>query len=152
MNSFVSYVFKSEAIEQILTINHNDLSFFINNRVKQEEHSSKIGGFHETKSRHQNHHGNVHQEFLSLCCWESAMEMKHKKNPITKFTSNSDEAFALLVLENGWDKWIKIDAHEHFISKHGLHEENTCKIVGVDATLWRQKAQFDLVDGKKRVC
>jgi len=72
-------VFKSEAIEQILTINHNDLSFFINNRVKWEEHSSKIGGFHETKSGHQKHHGNVHQEFLSLCCWESAMEMKHKK-------------------------------------------------------------------------
>jgi len=44
--------------------------------------------------------------------------------------SNSDEAFALLVLENGWDEWIKIDAHEHFISKCGLHEENTCKIVG----------------------
>jgi len=33
-------------------------------------------------------------------------------------------------LENGWDKWIKIDAHEHFISKRGLHEENTHKIVG----------------------
>ena len=102
----------------------------MNIRIKRKEQSSKIGGVHEIKSGCGKHHDNVCREFLGMCCGKSAMEMKCQKNLITKFTTNSDEAFALLVLENGWDEWIKIDAHEHFFSKRGLNEEKTRKVVG----------------------
>ena len=70
------------------------------------------------------------ENFLACVVGKVQWKRNVKKNLITKFTTNSDEAFALLVLENGWDEWIKIDAHEHFISKRGLNEEKTRKVVG----------------------
>jgi len=57
------------------------------------------------------------KNFLACVVGKVQLKWNVKKSLITKFMSNSDEAFALLVLENGWDEWIKIDAHEHFISK-----------------------------------
>jgi len=70
------------------------------------------------------------ENFLACVVGKVQWKRNVKKNLITKFTTNSDEAFALLVLENGWDEWIKIDAHEHFFSKQGLNEEKTRKVVG----------------------
>ena len=70
------------------------------------------------------------ENFLACVVGKVQWKRNVKKNLITKFTTNSDEAFALLVLENGWDEWIKIDAHEHFFSKRGLNEEKTRKVVG----------------------
>jgi len=40
-----------------------------------------------------------------------------QKNLIREFATVSDEAFALLVLENIWDKWIKMDPLEFFSRK-----------------------------------
>jgi len=40
------------------------------------------------------------------------------KNLVKDIATSSDEGFALLVLENIWDEWSKINAKEFFFTKH----------------------------------
>ena len=65
-----------------------------------------------------------YNNFLSCVVRKNDWKRNVTKQPVPKFTTNSDEAFALLVLENGWDEWIKIEPHEHFILKSGRNENN----------------------------
>jgi len=55
-----------------------------------------------------------------LACVVGKVEWKRKvtKNLVKEIATNSDEGFALLVLENIWDEWSKIDAKEFFFAKH----------------------------------
>ncbi len=55
------------------------------------------------------------------------MEATDEKNLIRDFATVSDEAFALLVLENIWDKWIKMDALAKIARLSGQNLE-TCQI------------------------
>lgn len=53
-----------------------------------------------------------------LACVTGKNDWKQQtKNLIRDFATVSDEAFALLVLENIWDKWIKMDPLEFFSRK-----------------------------------
>jgi len=44
--------------------------------------------------------------------------MNSHKNLIKEIARNSDEGFALLVLENIWGEWSKIKAKEFFFAKY----------------------------------
>jgi len=44
------------------------------------------------------------------------------KNLVKEIATNSDEGFTLLVLENIWDDWSKIDAKEYFFAKHKTNQ------------------------------
>ena len=58
------------------------------------------------------------------------VEWKQKvtKNLVKEIATNSDEGFALLVLENIWDEWSKFDVKEFFFAKQknnqGFNENN----------------------------
>jgi len=59
-----------------------------------------------------------------LSCVVGKVEWKRKvmKNLVQEIATNSDEGFALLVLENIWDEWSKIDAKEYFFAKHKTNQ------------------------------
>jgi len=53
-----------------------------------------------------------------------------KMQPVKEFATVTDEAFTLVVLENGWEEWIKIDPDSHFGLKNKQEDGNKRKKVG----------------------
>ena len=49
-----------------------------------------------------------------MCDWKALLEMTEKHKLIHKLATVSDEAFALLVLENIWDEWKDMNVVEFF--------------------------------------
>ena len=47
-----------------------------------------------------------------------------KMPPVKEFAMVTDEAFTLVVLENGWEEWIKIDLDTHFGLKNKQEDGN----------------------------
>lgn len=56
-------------------------------------------------------------QFLACVTGKNDWKQQTKNKLIRDFATVSDEAFALLVLENIWDKWIKMDPLEFFSRK-----------------------------------
>jgi len=84
-----------------------------------------------------------------LACIVGKVEWKQKvtKNLIKEIVTNSDEGFALLVLENTWDEWSKFDAKEFFFAKHKTIKVTNKNKQEVDGGLHIQRVLQDLVDG-----
>jgi len=60
------------------------------------------------------------------------MEWRQKvaKNLVKEIATNSDEGFALLVLDNIWDEWSKLTIKEVFFAKHRNKQGFKCKQPG----------------------
>jgi len=62
-----------------------------------------------------------------LSCVVGKVEWKRKvtKQLVKDIANNSDEVFALLILENIWDDWININAKGFFFKKEKQAKQQT---------------------------
>jgi len=52
-------------------------------------------------------------KFLSCVIGKNEWKNQIRIKPITEIATISDEAFALLILENIWDDWITMNANDY---------------------------------------
>ena len=86
--------------------------------------------------------------WLSCVIGKNDWKKRRTKEKISEIATASDEAFALLVLENIWDEWIKVPIEEWENSKNKRQEDDEEddeeEAVGVE------KASQDLQEGARR--
>jgi len=85
--------------------------------------------------------------FLSCIVGKVEWKQKVMKNLVKEIATNSDEGFTLLVLENIWDDWSKIDAKEYFLQNTKPTKVSNVNNQEEDDGLHIQREQLDLVDG-----
>jgi len=69
-------------------------------------------------------------KFLSCVVGKCKYQDLVKMQPVKEFAMVTNEAFTLVVLENGWEEWIKIDPDSHFGLKNKQEDGNKHKKVG----------------------
>jgi len=52
--------------------------------------------------------------------WQSGVEKTSHQTACERICNNSNEEFALLILENIWKEWVNIDAKELFFENRNL--------------------------------
>ncbi len=86
-------------------------------------------------------------KFLSCVVGKCKYRDLVKMQPVKEFSMVTDEAFTLVVLENGWEEWIKIDPDTHFGLKNKQEDVTSARKWVVDSTPSMHGVQLNFVDG-----
>ena len=85
--------------------------------------------------------------FLPCVVEKHDWKWQTKKELISQVATISDEAFALLILENIWDEWKDMNEFEFFSRCKGMEKELRERRLEEDVGLVMQRDVENIVDG-----